>query len=476
MSLLSTGQVLNQRYRVVKLLGQGGFGAVYRVWDVNFQIPCALKENFETSPESQRQFQREAQMLHTLRHPNLPLVKDYFIIPGQGQYLVMDYVAGEDLQELLTRNKKPFPESHVINWLLQVCEALIYLHSQVPQVIHRDIKPANIKISGGSETDPGKAVLVDFGIAKVFQPGSPTTQGARAVSPGFAPFEQYGHAPTDARTDLYALGATAYALLTAQIPTESIARVAGTELPKPRQINPVLSQDMETIILKCMAQMPAERYQTARELFDALNGLANIEPITSSIETPSIPAPGGNSSVQMSGVKDSSSMVGSVLPSINQPASKPKAKTPMMSGKKKKFTWLWIMVVIFLLLAAVGAFGWWAGWFNIESYSPSTGGIEGEWNGQIHTVNSGTVSIKLELHPSDDPRFFNGILELRYPDGRFERNPVEGTIDGAEFRMRDFREMEGLYLWGMKERDVLVGMAAWGCYMCEGWGEFELRH
>jgi len=121
---LQTGQVLNDRYRIAKLLGKGGFGAVYRAWDINFELPCALKENIEGSSSAQRQFIREARILHTLRHPNLPLVKDYFFIPGQGQYLVMDYIEGEDLQKLLDDNAKPLLEKDVIQWLSSVCLAL----------------------------------------------------------------------------------------------------------------------------------------------------------------------------------------------------------------------------------------------------------------------------------------------------------------------------------------------------------------
>ncbi len=220
---LKDGQVLNSRYQIVRLLGQGGFGAVYQAWDLNLKVPCAVKENFETSPSAMRQFEREASMLAMLRHPNLPRVTDHFFIEGQGQYLVMDYIEGEDLRTILEREKKPLPEKQVTGWLVDICDALSYLHAQPVPVIHRDIKPANIKI-----TSDGKAMLVDFGIAKAYSPESRTTQGARALTPGYSPFEQYGQAPTDARSDIYALGATAYDVLTGQAPPESIARMAGT--------------------------------------------------------------------------------------------------------------------------------------------------------------------------------------------------------------------------------------------------------
>lgn len=491
---LSTGQVLNQRYRIVKLLGQGGFGAVYRAWDVNFQMPCALKENFETSPEAQRQFQREAQILHTLRHPGLPLVKDYFIIPGQGQYLVMDYIDGEDLQSGLSSSGKPFAESQVISWLMQVCEALIYLHSQTPQVIHRDIKPANIKITGRSDTSEGRAVLVDFGIAKVYQPGSPTTQGARAVSPGYAPFEQYGHAPTDARTDLYALGATAYALLTGQAPTESIARMAGAELPAPSSFNPALSPAMEQIILKALAQMPGDRYQSAREFLDDLKQIG-VQTLDVKAVEAELAFPG--KAQEPAAVQVTAAQVGvagetgapapqaaeaggaprraSPKPAIQPPAAYQPTPAARKAGPKKK-TGMWLgigAVVVVLLLVAGGAYAWQAGWLNGVFGEVS---FDGMWTGDLYTRDAGTVELSLEIHRSPDDRFFNGVLEARYPDGRFERTPIEGALDGMEFRLRDFRDNESLYLWGSFEGNHLVGLAAWGCYMCDAWGEFRLQH
>jgi len=158
---LSAGHVLNKHYRIVTLLGQGGFGAVYKAWDLNLSTHCAVKENLDTSPEAQRQFEREARMLYNLRHPNLTKVSDYFVVQGQGQYLVMDFIEGQDLQEMLDRNDA-LPQDQVFTWIDQVCDALVYLHSRQPPVIHRDIKPANIKI-----TPQGEAVLVDFSIAKV---------------------------------------------------------------------------------------------------------------------------------------------------------------------------------------------------------------------------------------------------------------------------------------------------------------------
>lgn len=257
---LDTGQIIQNRYRVVKPIARGGFGAVYRAWDTNLRRPCALKINLEISQEAQKQFQREATLLANLRHPNLARVTDYFILPGQGQYLIMDFVEGEDLQEMVNRGG-PLDESHVLPWIGQICDALTYLHTQNPPIIHRDIKPANIKI-----TPDGQVILVDFGIAKIYDPGSATTLGARAVTPGFSPPEQYGYGRTDARSDVYALGATTYTILTAKIPIESILVTDINPQPPPSMINPGVSPAVNQSIMRAINLRPEDRYQTITQL------------------------------------------------------------------------------------------------------------------------------------------------------------------------------------------------------------------
>jgi len=263
--MLHPGQSLNNRYRIVKLLGQGGFGAVYKVWDLNLERPRALKENLDTSPEAQRQFKREAQILDVLDHPSLPRVLDHFVVPNQGQYLVMEYIEGEDLQEILDRNNGPLQESKVLSWIKQICDALTHLHNQNPPIIHRDIKPANIKITPG-----GKASLVDFGIAKVYDPKLKTTIGARAVTPGYSPHEQYGQGRTDARTDVYALGATLYTLLTGRESIESVLRMIGDSLEPPERVNSSISPGVAAAIWQAMKMDPAHRYQDAASFKTAL--------------------------------------------------------------------------------------------------------------------------------------------------------------------------------------------------------------
>lgn len=263
---LSQGQVLNDRYRIARLLGQGGFGAVYRAWDVNLSMPVALKENLNVTPEAVRQFEREARFLAGLRHDGLPFVIDHFVIPNQGQYMVMQFIEGSDLQEMLDQQPGGLPEAQVLPWFEQVCEALNYLHRQSPPVIHRDIKPANLKI-----TPQGQAVLVDFGIAKQYRPGHQTTIGARAVTQGFSPPEQYGGGSTDIRSDIYSLGATLYAALTGQIPPDSLQRQLGGGFLPPRQFNPVISPHLEQAILRAMELNPDDRFQRVSDFQQALH-------------------------------------------------------------------------------------------------------------------------------------------------------------------------------------------------------------
>jgi eukaryotic-like serine/threonine-protein kinase len=263
---LQIGQTIHHdRYRIDSLLGQGGMGAVYLAWDTNLEIPVAIKENLDASPEAQKQFTREAQILARLAHPNLPRVIDSFILPEVGQYLVMDYVEGEDLQSMLERLGR-LPEPQVLIWISQICDALAYLHNQSSPIIHRDIKPGNIKIR-----PDGRAMLVDFGIAKVYDQSLATTLGARAFTPGYSPPEQYGTGGTDRRSDIYALGATIYHLLTGKTPPDSIKRMTNrADMSPPRQLNNEISPNLERIILRSTELDTDRRYQSVEELLAEL--------------------------------------------------------------------------------------------------------------------------------------------------------------------------------------------------------------
>src|SRR5438552_8232343 len=157
--MLSPETILQGRYRIVRQLGQGGMGAVYEAVDQRLDTVVALKETLFTDEKLRKQFEREARLLARMHHPALPRVSDHFN-EGDGQFLVMQYIAGEDFYEMLTRRNAPFPQDEVLRWADQLCDALDYLHTQDPQIIHRDIKPQNLKV-----TPRVQIVLLDFGLA-----------------------------------------------------------------------------------------------------------------------------------------------------------------------------------------------------------------------------------------------------------------------------------------------------------------------
>jgi len=251
---LSIDTILENRYRIDRLIGQGGMGAVYQGYDTKLKSAIAIKENFLQTPQSIRQFQNEAMILARLRHPNLPRVVDHFDYEGQ-QYLVMDFIAGEDLWQIVKQANHPLEETAAIGYIVQICKATQYLHEQEPPIIHRDIKPQNIKV-----TPKGEAILVDFGIAKIASEGALTTTGARGVTPGFSPYEQYTGEGTTPRSDVYSLGATLYALLTGQKPPDSVSLLANKAQFIPlKELNPKLSSQVAQAIRHAMQPLEQDR-------------------------------------------------------------------------------------------------------------------------------------------------------------------------------------------------------------------------
>jgi eukaryotic-like serine/threonine-protein kinase len=258
------GSLLHNRYRIEGMLGKGGMGAVYQAFDETLQIRVAVKENLNLNPEAERQFHREASLLAGLRHPNLPRVTDHFSDEDR-QYLVMDFIEGVDLH---TRAKRQPPSvEEVLRWSDALCDALSHLHSRTSPVIHRDIKPANVKL-----TPDGTIVLVDFGLAKVFDQHQ-TTTGARGLTPGFSPPEQYGGSRTDARTDQYSLAATIYALLTGRPPADSIERMLKKEELIPvAKLNPAVPAHVDAALTRALALEQDERFPDVHAFHDALRG------------------------------------------------------------------------------------------------------------------------------------------------------------------------------------------------------------
>ena len=257
---LNSGSLLNNRYRIIEILGQGGMGSIYKAEDENLGVDVAVKENSFTTEEYARQFRLEAVILANLRHVNLPRVSDHFVIDGQGQYLVMDYIMGEDLREQMDRDGQ-IAEDVILDIGICICDALSYMHSRKPPVLHRDIKPGNVRI-----TPSGEIFLVDFGLAKFVQKDQETSTGARAMTPGYSPPEQYGGAHTDNRSDIYSLGATMYAALVGNIPEDSLARTMNqAKLTSIRKRNKQISKLTAAAVEKALEVNPSDRYQDAEK-------------------------------------------------------------------------------------------------------------------------------------------------------------------------------------------------------------------
>jgi len=289
--VLPVGAILRERYVIVGLVGQGGMGAVYQASDLRLRgRVCAVKEVLPEliglpgmEEQAHDQFYREASILARLDHPNLPKVSDFFDQDGR-EYLVMDFVPGQDLRQLVEdarRKDSLLDEPIVLGWADQLCDALTYLHTQEPPVLHRDIKPSNVKL-----TPRGLVKLVDFGLVKLLQPDESRTvtvvQGRGTVA--YTPLEQYGGdtGHTDVRSDIYSLGATLYHLVTGQPPADAKQRfLRPGSLTPPRDLNAHLTTQTEQAILAAMAQHPDDRPASIEELRQML--LVRHDPVTPGI-------------------------------------------------------------------------------------------------------------------------------------------------------------------------------------------------
>jgi serine/threonine protein kinase len=286
---IAANTVVSGRYLILRTLGQGGFGAVYLVQDKRLGDKlCAMKEmstatltNPAQKQAAARAFKQEAYMLGALSHPNIPRVSDHFS-EGDKQFLVIDYVEGQTLEELLLSRTQPFPENQVLAWAAQVCDALAYLHARTPPIIFRDLKPGNLMVSSNGQT----IKLIDFGIVRLFKPGAGKDTTALGT-PGYASPEQYGKGQSDARSDVYALGATLHHLLTLRDPS-----AAPFNFPPVRTLNPSVSPHVEMAIQRALEKDPAQRWASMREMRDALGVAVEITPYAPlPIAPPGTPAP-----------------------------------------------------------------------------------------------------------------------------------------------------------------------------------------
>ncbi len=339
-------------------------GAVYEAIDQHLGHRVALKQIVAQGRHIDKAFEREAKLLASLRHPALPRVTDYFVDP-LGHFLVMDFIAGEDLLQLLANRRTPFPIAQVLLWADQVLDALVYLHAQQPPVIHRDIKPQNIKLAA---TD--KIMLLDFGLAKTLdklQVGS-----ARSTMIGYtfdyAPLEQIQGTNTNEQTDLYLFAATFYHLLTNTLPTDALTRAAALirQQPDPLQaahlVNPQISFAVSTLLLQSMALNPNERPSSAMALRTALQRATNVHQpdlIVSSAGMPTLHMSSSASTASQATVPNPASMPSRNLGSNSNtlaPVSKPNPyvryepikKTARAANKVIKITFSALLTGTFL--------------------------------------------------------------------------------------------------------------------------------
>ena len=338
---LSQGQIVAGRYRIVTLLGQGGMGAVYRAWDLRLDMPVALKEllveprmSLVEVAQLREQFQREAAVLACLNHPNLVRVIDY-LEEENNSYLVMEFVAGHSLSDLIEQ-RGALPEDEVLWWAYQLLDALAYCHAQ--NVLHRDVKPGNVIICAD-----GRAVLVDFGLLKRWDPGNPKTQTViRSMATlEYAPPEQYGglESHTDPRSDLYSLGATLYHALTGHPPLPAVARLADPmAFVSPRALNPRISPAVDAALMRALQLEKAARFPNAAAMMAALGGPSR-DTASSHLPMPT------------------------VVPS-NQPRVVVAAPSPAFGMRKKStLSWAWIVgatiagAVLLFSLVTGGALG-----------------------------------------------------------------------------------------------------------------------
>jgi serine/threonine protein kinase len=356
---LERGTLLHKRYRIVEILGQGGMGSVYRAVDENLGVDVAVKENLFTTDEYARQFRLEAVILANLRHPNLPRVSDHFAVGDQGQYLVMDFIEGEDLRQRMERMGTVTEEDAVMVGAA-MCDALMFLHTRKPSILHRDIKPGNVKI-----TPEGHIFLVDFGLAKLVQGTQATSTGARAMTPGYSPPEQYGTARTDPRTDIYSLGATLYASLSGMIPEDGLARAMdNAQLTPLRKRNPKISRRLAAAIEKAMAVDPADRFQDAEDFKKALLSSTSKTERQSGdftvVPAPDIPAPPPHENKEAQNIQKPNNGVGSLLPAMVVNDDKPFVPP---NKRRRNSGCIWILILLIFIAAGT--------WFSILNFSPN---------------------------------------------------------------------------------------------------------
>ena len=297
LEMIETGKFLQQRYRIDKQIGQGGMGAVYVATDERFGSRVAIKETLFMDDNFRKAIEREARLLNSLKHSALPRVTDHFE-EDNGQFLVMEYIAGEDVASMMEREQRPFPVGQILKWADQLLDALDYLHNQTIPVVHRDIKPQNLKV-----TPKGDVILLDFGLAK----GNPTDASkqtqAKSIfgySKNYASLEQIQGTGTDPRSDLYSLAATLYHLLTNVAPEDALTRAMsvlsqqGDPLLPANMVEPSVPKGVAGVLYQAMHLNAGERPASAAEMRDMLRNADDYGYLTENSQHAAATTPLGN--------------------------------------------------------------------------------------------------------------------------------------------------------------------------------------
>lgn len=422
--MLQPETILQGRYRVVRQLGQGGMGAVYEAVDQRLDTTVALKETLFDDERLRKQFEREARLLARLHHPALPRVSDHFS-EDDGQFLVMQFIPGDDLAEKMTRKRGPFPADQVLTWADQLLDALDYLHTQDPQIVHRDIKPQNLKL-----TPRGQIILLDFGLAKG-QAGDisrvTTSASIFGYTPNYAPLEQIQGLGTDARSDLYALGATLYHLMTGVKPPDALTRAAALVNGQPDPLapasvaNPAVPPDVDTFLAKAMAQNRDQRYATAADMRKGLHASDSASTVVNRGEAQTVlfPPSGGSTVARPTETVVRQETVRAGETTVVRPAT---------GGGGQRRALPWIASVAVLVLLGVGVLGFFAfqdrGEAPVLNVAPSPSPVE----------TQATSSPTVEPSPDEQAQADEEDEEEKQTDAPVAKKPTRS--DEAERKQR----------------------------------------
>ncbi|MFC1879496.1 bifunctional serine/threonine-protein kinase/formylglycine-generating enzyme family protein [Chloroflexota bacterium] len=289
---LNQGQVINERYRIAKQLGANRYGPIYRAWDLTENRAVALREIAATAPSVSSAIAQRLAVLRRVQHPNLPAALDVFSLPGQGVYLVSEFVEGQNLADKIAGQGGPLAEAEVLPWVLQVCDALIYLHSLPNPLIHGDLKPANILIVRTDEMPQGQVLLMDVGLGWACGFASPADK-APVYTPGFSPPEAHTGGALDARSEVYSLGASLYAALSGTTPGDSL-QMANRQAPSIRalrMLNPAVSPGISAAVERATSLDRLERFESIAAFKAILEGrpAAGAAPVGTRAPAPAQP-------------------------------------------------------------------------------------------------------------------------------------------------------------------------------------------